>query len=99
MYQRLSHRKTPLDYIKLARYCRVIGDYADAEKYLKQAVSMKVCSSCGYHGCEEGYYELGILYEVMGERKMAIEAYEKAIEAHGHCYVYEKRLQDLLENS
>lgn len=92
-------RKTPLDYIKLARYCRVIGDYADAEKYLKQAVSMKVCSSCGYHGCEEGYYELGILYEVMGERKMAIEAYEKAIEAHGHCYVYEKRLQDLLENS
>ena len=30
-------RKTPLDYIKLARYCRVIGDYADAEKYLKQA--------------------------------------------------------------
>ena len=92
-------RKTPLDYIKLARYCRVIGDYADAEKYLKQAVTMKLCSSCGYHGCEEGYYELGILYEVMGEREKAIEAYEKAIEAHGHCYVYEKRLQDLLKNS
>ena len=92
-------RKTPLDYIKLARYCRVIGDYADAEKYLKQAVTMKLCSSCGYHGCEDGYYELGILYEVMGEREMAIEAYEKAIEAHGHCYVYEKRLQDLLKNS
>ena len=50
-------------------------------------------------GIMAGYYELGILYEVMGERKMAIEAYEKAIEAHGHCYVYEKRLQDLLENS
>ena len=27
------------------------------------------------------------------------EAFKKAIEAHGHCYVYEKRLQDLLENS
>ena len=54
-------RKAPRDYIKLARYCRVIGDYADAEKYLKQAVTMKLCSSCGYHGCEEGYYELGIL--------------------------------------
>ena len=48
-------RKTPLDYIKLAKYCRVIGDYADAEKYLKQAVTMKLCSSCGYHGCEDGY--------------------------------------------
>lgn len=88
-------RTCPLDYVKMARLCRIEENYELAEEFLIKAIEMQPCKSCGYLNCDEGYYELGILYETMGEIEKAVHAYEKAIEGHGHCLAYEKRLQRL----
>lgn len=85
-----EERTYPREYVSVAIYYRVTGDYAKAEACLLHAIDMPMCYGCGYNGCDDGYYELGILYEEMEEFEKAIDAYEKTIAAHGHCYVYER---------
>ena len=70
---------------------RSLENYGEADEYLHKALSMNLCSDCGYRGCEEAYYELGLMYEAMGEIDKAKEAYDKALFAHGHCGAYKKR--------
>lgn len=82
---------SPDDYIKLSKLYRALNDFKRAHECLNKAVTMNRCCSCGYSGCEDGYYELGCLYEALGDKENAIRAYEQAIKTHGHCYVYEKR--------
>ncbi len=83
--------ESPRECIRIARMYRSLENYGEADEYLHKALSMNLCSDCGYRGCEEAYYELGLMYEAMGELDKAKEAYDKALFAHGHCGAYKKR--------
>ena len=89
---------TPREYIRMGRLYRVLGEYDKALECLKQSVSMNLCRGCGYAGCEEGHYELGLLYEAMNDTDSAIAAYREALKAHGHIGVYQRRLDALTKN-
>lgn len=86
---------TPREYIRMGRLYRVLGEYDKALECLKHSVSMNLCKGCGYAGCEEGHYELGLLYEAMNDTEAAVAAYREALKAHGHIGVYERRLNAL----
>lgn len=82
---------SPRECIRIAKMYRVLENYDEAAIYLKKALDMNICNDCGYMGCEEAYYEFGLLYEAMGEYVKAKNSYNKALEAHGHCGAYVKR--------
>lgn len=90
-----SQTKSQLDpkhYIKLARLYRALSDYDSALEWIRKAITSEACQGCGYAACEEGYYELGITYQRMGNLPKAIEAFEEAIRVHGHCGIYDEKL-------
>lgn len=86
--------KNPKQYIKLARLYRALREYNTALQWIQDAIDADACLGCGYVGCEEGYYELGITYQRMGDMEKAREAFEKAIEIHGHCGMYDVKLAE-----
>ena len=90
--------KNPKQYIKYARLYRALRDYDTALKWIRDAIDADACFGCGYGGCEEGYYELGITYQRMGDMEKAKEAFEKAIEIHGHCGMYDVKLAECSGN-
>lgn len=87
----------PREYIRLARLYRVLEQYEKALEYLEQAVHMHVCDFCGYCGCEEGYFEQGLVYEAMEDYEKAETAFRKSLIAHGHCGIYQKHLDATIE--
>ncbi|MBO5509863.1 MAG: tetratricopeptide repeat protein, partial [Lachnospiraceae bacterium] len=89
--------ENPKQYIKLARLYRALKDYDKALEWIQRAINSDMCFGCGYACCEEGYYELGITYQFMGELAKAKEAFEKAIEVHGHCGIYDIKLAECIE--
>ncbi len=84
----------PKMYIKLARLYRALKDYDKALEWVNRAISSQMCFGCGYGCCEEGYLELGITYQQMGDIDKARAAFEKAIEVHGHCGIYDVKLAE-----
>lgn len=89
----------PREYIRLARLYRVMEQYEKALECLEQAVRMHVCDFCGYCGCEEGYFEQGLVYEAMEDYEKAEAAFRKSLVAHGHCGIYQKHLDAMAEKN
>ncbi|MBO5509579.1 MAG: tetratricopeptide repeat protein, partial [Lachnospiraceae bacterium] len=87
--------KTPREYIKMARLYRVTKKYDLAMKYIDNAIAMRRCDTCSYSGCEEAYYEKALIYEAMKQWDMARACLLKALQIHGHCEVYSRRLNEL----
>lgn len=86
---------SPKEYIKMARLYRALKKYDIAIKYIDQAISNRRCDSCGFGGCEEAYYEKALIYEAMKQWDMARACLLKALQIHGHCEVYSRRLNEL----
>lgn len=84
---------SPKQYIDMVRWYNALGEYETALYYADGAINAMPCTFCGYAGCDEGYYEQGLIYENMGDYEKADEAFRKAVEAHGHCYAYERRIR------
>lgn len=94
-----SGMMAPREYIRLARLYRVLEQYEKALECLEQAVRMHVCDFCGYCGCEEGYFEQGLVYEAMEDYEKAEAAFQKSLVAHGHCGIYQKHLDAMTEKN
>jgi tetratricopeptide (TPR) repeat protein len=87
--------KTPREYVKMARLCRVLRQYDKALEYVNKAISMRRCDNCAYCGCFEAYYEKGLIYEALNQLEIAKSCYEKLLTMTGHCGLYERRLKEV----
>jgi tetratricopeptide (TPR) repeat protein len=87
--------KTPREYVKMARLCRVLKQYDKALEYVNKAISMRRCDNCAYCGCFEAYYEKGLIYEALKQLEIAKSCYEKLLTMTGHCGLYERKLKEI----
>jgi tetratricopeptide (TPR) repeat protein len=89
--------KTPREFVKMSRLCRVLKQYDKALEYANKAISMRRCDTCAYCGCFEAYYEKGLIYEALNQYEIAKSCYEKLLTMTGHCGLYERRLKEVCD--
>lgn len=57
-----------------------LGELEEAEKILKMMQETGLCRKCSKKGCTELFELQGKIYEAKGERKAALESYQRALE-------------------
>jgi tetratricopeptide (TPR) repeat protein len=87
--------RTPREYVKMARLCRVLKQYDKALEYVNKAISMRRCEYCSYCGCFEAYYEKGLIYEALNQLEIAKSCYEKLLTMTGHNGLYMRKLKEV----
>ncbi|MDD6328873.1 MAG: tetratricopeptide repeat protein [Lachnospiraceae bacterium] len=83
----------PMDFIRLSRLLRCMGNLEKAMKVSDKALHVKRCSGCFYSRCHEALYEKALIYERKRDYDMAKMCLQEAIRLCGHHAVYEKRLK------
>lgn len=84
---------TPMDFIRLSRLLRCMGNLDKAIKVVDKALHVKRCGGCFYSCCHEALYEKALIFERKRDYDMARMCLQEAIRLCGHHAVYEKRLK------
>lgn len=58
----------------------ILGDYEQAEHYLKSALNRRKCDYCQHGACIDALFEMAYLYWICGEKDKLKECLEKAME-------------------
>lgn len=80
----LEGQKVPVDarasyYHRKAVFQAAVGKYQEAFECIGKARESILCVGCNYRFCYSASLELGIVYEMMGDRKKALEVYRECL--------------------